>query len=121
MKSVKKLSVVVLAAVALLGLGGCSGSSSSDDESSPKQDSSSESEGYPSEVRDQFMSSCLTSAGADTASEEEVDMIEDLCGCVLDAIEAEVTLDEFIEAESDILEGNASDIDLEAIAATCME
>lgn len=111
----------MVSVAAVLALSSCGGSSNSDGESSSKQDSSAESEGYPSEVRDQFMSSCLTSAGADTASEEEVDMIEDLCGCVLDAIEAEVTLEEFIEAEADILEGNASDIDLDAIADSCMQ
>jgi hypothetical protein len=117
----KKSLAIAFSVVSLLTFNACGGSSNSDGESSSDQESSVAGDEYPEEVRSAYLESCVSSATDASLTDEEVAMIEDLCGCTLEVIEDEISYAEFVEAEEDILSGNASGIDLEAIAASCVE
>ena len=130
-KTFKKSSVALISVTALLGLSACGGSSNSNDDTSGddqeisidagEDTSNAESGQYPDEIRTTFLDSCVQSAGGSELSDADFAMVEDLCGCVLESLEAELSYDEFVEAEQDILAGTASGIDLEAIATLCMQ
>lgn len=45
---------------------------------------------------------------------------EDYCQCFLESLEASVSIDEFIEAEQAMMRGEATNINLEALAAECI-
>ena len=91
----------------------CSGSNNGSSDSGSNSGSS---ERYPSEVRVNFISNCeLTSGTSMTVSESE-----DYCQCLLESLEASVSIDEFIEAEQAMMRGEATDINLEELAAECI-
>ena len=108
----KKLLLLSVLSVAIVSCSGSNiGSSDSDSDSN-----SGSSERYPSEVRVNFISNCeLTSGTSMTVSESE-----DYCQCLLESLEASVSIDEFIEAEQAMMRGEATNINLEELAAECI-
>jgi hypothetical protein len=106
----KKMLLLSVFSVAIVS---CSGSNSGSSDSGSNSGSS---ERYPSEVRVNFISNCeLTSGTYMTVSESE-----DYCQCLLESLEASVSIDEFIEAEQAMMSGEASNINLEELAAECI-
>ena len=106
----KKLLLLSVLSVAIVS---CSGSNIG---SSDSDSNSGSSERYPSEVRVNFISNCeLTSGTYMTVSESE-----DYCQCLLESLEASVSIDEFIEAEQAMMRGEATNINLEELAAECI-
>ena len=106
----KKLLLLSVLSVAIVS---CSGSNIG---SSDSDSNSGSSERYPSEVRVNFISNCeLTSGTSMTVSESE-----DYCQCLLESLEASVSIDEFIEAEQAMMRGEATNINLEELAAECI-
>ena len=108
----KRLLLLSVLSVAIVSCSGSNiGSSDSDSDSN-----SGSSERYPSEVRVNFISNCeLTSGTSMTVSESE-----DYCQCLLESLEASVSIDEFIEAEQAMMRGEATNINLEELAAECI-
>ena len=86
-----------------VALVGCSGSSSN-------------STAYPSEVRETFVSSCVTNAESSGLTLEQA---KDYCDCTFGIIQKEYSLEEFSDAEQAVLRGEASNIDFQEIAARC--
>jgi len=76
---------------------------------------SSSSERYPSEVRANIISNCELTAGTYVTVSEA----EDYCQCVVEILEASMSIDEFIEAEQAMMRGEASNLDLEGLASRC--
>ena len=106
----KKMLLLSVLSVAIVS---CSGSNSGSSDSGSNSGSS---ERYPSEVRVNFISNCeLTSGTYMTVSESE-----DYCQCLLESLEASVSIDEFIEAEQAMMRGEATNINLEELAAECI-
>lgn len=106
----KKMLLLSVLSVAIVS---CSGSNSGSSDSGSNSGSS---ERYPSEVRVNFISNCeLTSGTSMTVSESE-----DYCQCLLESLEASVSIDEFIEAEQAMMRGEATNINLEELAAECI-
>ena len=106
----KKMLLLSVLSVAIVS---CSGSNSGSSDSGSNGGSS---ERYPSEVRANFISNCeLTSGTYMTVSESE-----DYCQCLLESLEASVSIDEFIEAEQAMMRGEATNINLEEFAAECI-
>ena len=106
----KKMLLLSVLSVAIVS---CSGSNSGSSDSGSNSGSS---ERYPSEVRVNFISNCeLTSGTSMTVSESE-----DYCQCLLESLEASVSIDEFIEAEQAMMRGEATNINLEEFAAECI-
>lgn len=102
------VSVVFVAVMA-----GCGSSSSSTE----KVSEDNESVVYPSDVRDNFLTSCVSNAAL-SGGGEEADY-EDVCGCLLDEIEARFTVEEFAAAEKAMAAGEASGIDMEELGKLC--
>ena len=106
----KKMLLYSVLSVAIVS---CSGSNNGSSDSGSNSGSS---ERYPSEVRVNFISNCeLTSGTSMTVSESE-----DYCQCLLESLEASVSIDEFIEAEQAMMRGEATNINLEELAAECI-
>ena len=76
---------------------------------------SSSSEPWPSESRENFLSSCEITAETNMT----ISAAGDYCQCALKNLERSMSIDEFIEAEQAMMAGEASNIDLEGIAAAC--
>lgn len=55
-------------------------------------------DGYPSEVVQNFMNACTAEAGATEEAEEA-------CTCVIERLQEEMTLDEFLEFEDQVEAG----------------
>jgi hypothetical protein len=108
----KKLLLLSVLSVAIVSCSGSNiGSSDSDSDSN-----SGSSERYPSEVRVNFISNCeLTSGTSMTVSESE-----DYCQCLLESLEASMSIDEFLEAEQAMMRGEATDLNLVELAAECI-
>ena len=108
----KKLLLLSVLSVAIVSCSGSNiGSSDSDSDSN-----SGSSERYPSEVRVNFISNCeLTSGTSMTVSESE-----DYCQCLLESLEASMSIDEFLEAEQAMMRGEATDLNLAELAAECI-
>ncbi len=64
---------------------------------------------YPREVVDNFMRSCTNQDGA----------TETACRCILDRIRARYTIEEFARAERALTRGQATNLNLEALARAC--
>jgi len=111
MRNFLKLSM----AVTLVAFSAGCGSSSS---STEKVDDDTESVAYPSDVRDNFLASCVANAAL-SGGGEEADY-EDVCGCLLDEIEARFTVEEFAAAETAMAAGEASGIDMEELGKLCV-
>ena len=107
-RSVPRFATVLLSATAL-SLAGCS--------SSAPSESSSSQEAYPAEVRQTFISSCTLNA-AQVSGGSEGDY-EEACNCLLEEIEKAVSLEEFEQAEQDLLAGRSTGIDFAALALKC--
>ena len=73
---------------------------------------------YPAEVRSNFLNSCTSSAAS--ASGDDPAAFEDLCLCVLEAIEADMTLEQFTAAEQAMMSGEASKIDMRTLIQGCV-
>ena len=108
----KKMLLLSVLSVAIVSCSGSNiGSSDSDSDSN-----SGSSERYPSEVRVNFISNCeLTSGTYMTVSESE-----DYCQCLLESLEASMSIDEFLEAEQAMMRGEATDLNLVELAAECI-
>ena len=112
----RRLGRALVAPVAVVALASCGGGSSSDADSSAGSGGEGATE-YPADVRDNFLTSCTSSAAS--ASGGDAADFEDLCLCVLEAIEADMTIDEFTEAEQAMLAGEASGLDMQALVEDC--
>jgi hypothetical protein len=86
-----KLAFVVFAVVVAIAAG-CGGGGSASGSSAPHTNN-----GYPQDVRDQFLKSCA--AQAKSASNLSDDRINSYCGCTLDYIEHRVDFAEFKQAD----------------------
>ena len=108
----KKLLLLSVLSVAIVS---CSGSNigSSDSDSDSNRGSS---ERYPSEVRANIISNCELTAGTYVTVSEA----EDYCQCVVEILEASMSVDDFLEAEQAMMRGEASNLNLEEIAAECI-
>ena len=87
------------------------------DTSSSKVNEDNESDAYPSEVRSNFLRTCVTNAAL-SGGGEEADY-NDVCGCLFNEIEARFTFEEFTAAEEAMLAGEGSGIDMEEIGKSC--
>lgn len=96
---------VTLVGALLLGASACGGSGS--DNSAP----------WPSELKDNFITDCVTGAELQGASSEEAN---DYCSCLLDELEGEFSATEFQEAEQEMLRGEESALDLDSFASRCI-
>ena len=96
-------------------MAGCGSSSSSTEENS----ADSESAAYPSDVRDNFLTSCVANAAL-TGGGEEADY-ENVCGCLFNEVEARFTFEEFTAAEEAMTSGEGSGIDMEEIGKSCVD
>ena len=45
---------------------------------------------------------------------------EDYCQCLLESLEASMSIDEFLEAEQAMMRGEATDLNLAELAAECI-
>jgi hypothetical protein len=106
----KKMLLFSVLSVAIVS---CSGSNSGSSDSGSNSGSS---ERYPSEIRYNFISSCELTAGESMTVSEA----ENYCQCVLESFEASMSVDEYIEAEQAMMRGEASNINLEELAAECV-
>jgi hypothetical protein len=77
---------------------------------------SSSSERYPSEYRDNFLSSCELNA----ESYMTVGAARDYCECVLGNLEASMSLEEMLKAEQAMMAGESSNLDMEELASGCV-
>ena len=107
------LKIMLLLSVLSVAIVSCSGSNSGSSDSGSNSGSS---EGYPSEVRVNFISNCEITSGTYMNVSES----EDYCQCLLESLEASVSIDEFIEAEQAMMRGEATNINLEELAAECI-
>lgn len=102
------ISVIVrraaLVGTLLVGASACGGSGS--DNSAP----------WPSELKDNFMTGCLTGAEMGMSSKDA----SDYCSCLLDELEDDFSATEFEQAEQEMLRGEESGVDLEAFALRCI-
>ena len=103
----KKLLLLSVLSVAIVS---CSGSNIG---SSDSDSNSGSSERYPSEVRANIISNCELTAGTYVTVSEA----EDYCQCVVEILEASMSIDAFLEAEQAMMRGEASNLNLEEIAA----
>ena len=69
---------------------------------------------YPSEVRESFISSCVTNAESQGTEPEKAN---ESCLCAFEAIQSEFSYEEFYAAEQALINGEASDIDFGEIAS----
>lgn len=106
-RAARVLRTVLTVTVLALGAPGCGGDSNNGVASAG---------GWPEEVRANFLRSCVASAEAAGLTEGA----RDYCECTLGRLEESLTAEEFAEAESAILRGEESGIDLGALAATCL-
>lgn len=109
----KKLLLLSVLSVAIVS---CSGSNSGSSDSDSGSNSGS-SERYPSEVRANIISNCELTAGTYVTVSEA----EDYCQCVVEILEASMSIDAFLEAEQAMMRGEASNLNLEEIAAECTQ
>ena len=107
----KKLLLLSVLSVAIVS---CSGSNIG---SSDSDSNSGSSERYPSEVRANIISNCELTAGTYVTVSEA----EDYCQCVVEILEASMSVDDFLEAEQAMMRGEASNLNLEEIAAECTQ
>ena len=105
----KKMLLYSVLSVAIVS---CSGSNNGSSDSGSNSGSS---ERYPSEVRANIISNCELTAGQYVTVSEA----EDYCQCVVEILEASMSIDEFIEAEQAMMRGEASNLNLEELAAEC--
>ncbi len=68
-------------------------------------------EGWPEEVRDNFLGACLDGSGGE----------EDYCRCVLEELEASLTVEEFEELEGDLAEEGDLPPVVEVIVEDCID
>ncbi len=87
------------------------------DTSSAKANEDNESDAYPSEVRYNFLRTCVSNAAL-SGGGEEADY-DDVCGCLFNEIEARFTFEEFTAAEEAMIAGDGSGIDMEEIGKSC--
>ena len=71
---------------------------------------------WSSELRDNFMTGCLSTAELSLSSNDAYNY----CSCLLDEIEGQYSATEFLDAEQRMLRGENTGIDLEAIAQRCL-
>ena len=108
----KKLLLLSVLSVAIVSCSGSNiGSSDSDSDSN-----SGSSERYPSEVRANIISNCELTAGTYVTVSEA----EDYCQCVVEILEASMSVDDFLEAEQAMMRGEATDLTLAELAAECI-
>lgn len=98
----KSMSRALLAGALLIGAGACGGSETS----AP----------WPSDVKDNFMTGCLTTSEMSMSSDEA----NNYCSCILDELESELSVTEFEEAEQKLLRGEESEVNLEDFALRCL-
>jgi len=67
-------------------------------------------------VRSNFLTSCIASAEASGLTEGA----RDYCECMLGRLQDSLTAEEFAAAESAITRGEASGLDLEELATSCL-
>lgn len=106
-KTARIFRVVLTTSLITLGAQGCGGGS---------DDSVASSGDWPEEVRSNFLTSCIASAEASGLTEGA----RDYCECTLARLQDSLTAEEFAAAESAIARGEASGIDLEELAASCL-
>lgn len=102
-----KKGVAFLSAIFLLA--GCGGSSTGNGSSSRD---------YPTEVQENYLVSCANNASLASGLPESE--FVDLCECTLEEIQDRYSLSEFLEAEQAVISGEASGIDMESIAKSCL-
>ena len=79
-------------------------------------DSTSNTTDYPTEVRENFISSCVLNAEAQGA---EPSKAKESCECAFETIQKDFSFEEYSEAEQAMINGEASEIDFGDIAARC--
>jgi hypothetical protein len=89
------------------------------DTSSSKVNEDNESDAYPTEVRNNFLRTCVTNAAL-SGGGEEADY-ENICGCLFNEVEARFTFEEFTAAEEAMTSGEGSGIDMEEIGKSCAD
>jgi hypothetical protein len=89
------------------------------DTSSSKVNEDNESDAYPTEVRNNFLRTCVTNAAL-SGGGEEADY-ENICGCLFNEVEARFTFEEFTAAEEAMTSGEGSGIDMEEIGKSCVD
>lgn len=102
MTVIKIVGKVALAGTLLVGAGACGGSDNSAT--------------WPSDVKENFMTGCVTTSEMSMSSVEA----NNYCSCILDELESELSATEFEEAEQKLLRGEESGVDLEAFALRCV-
>ena len=102
----KRLSVIFTVAFFGVATAACGSSDSG----------SSSDRSWPSEVKDNFLTSCEVNAEMAGASSS---FSSSYCKCVLQKLEDTMTADEFAEAEQKMMRGQDSGVDLESLAAQC--
>ena len=65
---------------------------------------------YPESVVENFMAECIPTSGGNT----------EYCECALDGLQEEMTLDEFIEFEQDVIRGGEAPSVVIGIMADCL-
>ena len=117
---------MVMMPLMVMGVAGCGGGSTSDAGAGEASETSAVSETsaavgagveFPAEVRQNFLSNCTASAAATSGGDEAA--FEDLCLCVLEQIESDMTFDEFAEAEQAMVAGEDSGLDMQALVGQC--
>ena len=111
MRKLLKLSMVVSLVAFAAGCGG-------DGSSTEKVSEDSESTSYPAAFQSSFLKSCVANAVL-SGGGDEADY-EDICGCSLDELQAQYSLDEVIAAEKAMATGEATNIDMDAIQKLCI-
>lgn len=109
----RKLLVYPLLVFAIVS---CSNSMGGSSERFPSDSIGSSPESYPPEYRDNFLSSCELNAESYMAVGEA----EDYCQCVLENLEASMSLEEMLEAEQAMMAGENSNLNIETLAAACV-
>ena len=71
---------------------------------------------YPSEVRENYISSCVTNA---ESSGYELRTAQDYCECTFEILQKEYSIKEFSDAEQAMLRGEKTGIDFVEIASQC--
>ena len=103
----RKSRVIVLSIGLMITINACGGG---------ETNSSTKGESYPPAIRENFLSSCEASASVNVSFDDA----ERLCECVLSKLESRYTIEEFVEAEQAMMAGEASGINMEALAASCV-
>jgi len=106
-KTARIFRAVLTVTVIALGAQGCGGGS---------DDGAASSGDWPEEVRSNFLTSCIASAEASGLTEGA----RDYCECMLGRLQDSLTAEEFAAAESAITRGEASGLDLEELATSCL-